>query len=243
MDLPLNFGGQLIRPDVRRLSDMRELLFDRSFAESAEDMDLYYMYRDLYLSRKDQEKIREAGLRYDITIIPPLMLGKEYVKTAGHYHPPADGGGITYPEVYEVLEGEAHYLLQRPEGDKIVDVVLITAEEGEKVLIPPGYGHITINPSNKRLKMANWVARGFSSIYDPIRKRRGGAYYETVDGFVKNDAYGEIPPLRFLRPKDLPMFGLVKAKEMYGLVRENIKLLEFLTRPWEFVEVFEKVLE
>lgn len=243
MDLPLTFGDRVVQPDVRRLSDMRELLFDRSFADHADDMDLYFMYRDLYLSRRDHEILKEADLRYDITIIPPLLLGCEYVKTAGHYHPPAGKEGVTYPEVYEVLEGEAHYLLQRLEGSSITDVVIVEAAERDKVLIPPGYGHITINPSNKRLKMANLVSRSFSSIYEPIVRKRGGAYFETIDGFVKNKLYGELPPIRFIKPRDMPEFGLIKAKEIYGLIRKDIECLEFLTNPAAFIDKFEKILE
>ncbi len=243
MDLSLTFGDKVIQPDIRRLSDMRELLFDQSFAKDARDMDLYYMYRDLYLSKKDWGMIKDAGLRYDITIIPPLMLGKEFVKTAGHYHPPTEEGGVTYPELYEVLEGSADYLLQRLEGDNITDVVVVTAEEGDKVLIPPGYGHITINSSKRRLKMSNWVARNFSSVYDPIQKMRGAAYFETVDGYVKNKLHTDLPAIRFVKPKDLPQFGLSRAKEMYGLVRKEIERLEFLTKPAEFIDSFEGILE
>ena len=97
------------------------------------------------------EKLREQNIRYDITIIPPGMLGREYIKTAGHYHPLVPGGSVTYPELYEVLEGEALYLLQRQD---LGDVVAINASAGDKVLVPPNYGHITINGSNKKLKMA-----------------------------------------------------------------------------------------
>jgi len=243
MDLPLTFGDRVAQPDIRRLFDMRELLFDRSFAEHADDMDLYFMYRDLYLSRRDHEMLREAGLRYDITIIPPLLLGCEYVKTAGHYHPPAGREGITYPEVYGVLEGEAHYLLQRLEGASITDVVLVEAKAGDKVLIPPGYGHITINASNKRLKMANLVAGNFSSVYEPIVSRRGGAYFETTDGFVKNSLHEDLPPIRFIKPRNIPEFGLVKSKEIYGLIRKEIDRLEFLTNPAAFMDSFEGILE
>ena len=112
--MELEFGGKRREPDIRRLSDMREVVFDQSWLATAEDFELYYMYRDLFLSRGDGEKLREQNLRYDITIIPPGMLGREYIKTAGHYHPLVPGGSVTYPELYEVLEGKALYLLQRP---------------------------------------------------------------------------------------------------------------------------------
>ena len=85
--MQLEFGSKRQDPDVRRLFDMKEVIFDRDWLAKAEDFDLYYMYRDLYLSKSDKEKLLRQGLRYDITIIPPGMLGCEYIKTAGHYHP------------------------------------------------------------------------------------------------------------------------------------------------------------
>ena len=164
--MELEFGGRSKKPDIRWLFDMKEVIYDKSWLAKAENIELYYMYRDLYLSNADKDKLIDQNLRYDITIIPPRMLGVEYVKTAGHYHPIPPGGTVSYPELYEVLEGEAIYLLQKQD---MSDVAAVYAAAGDKVLVPPNYGHITINRSNKILKMANLVARDFSSIYDPIR--------------------------------------------------------------------------
>lgn len=181
--MDLEFGSKRRKPDIRYLFDMKDVIFDRNWLEAADNIELYYMYRDLFLSRSDEKKLIEQGLRYDITIIPPRMLGREYIKTAGHYHPLVPGGSITYPELYEVLEGEALYLMQKRD---LSDILVVNASAGDKVLVPPNYGHITINRSNKTLKMANFVARNFSSLYDPIKDRAGGAYFFTTDGWIKN---------------------------------------------------------
>ncbi|WP_301664617.1 glucose-6-phosphate isomerase family protein [Methanoculleus frigidifontis] len=95
--------------------------------------------------------LAEQNVRFDITVIPPGAVGGEYVKTKGHYHP-LTPAGIGYPELYQVLAGEAHYLLQRK---NLRDVVVVTAKAGEFVLIPPGYGHVTVNPGKENLVMAN----------------------------------------------------------------------------------------
>ena len=71
---------------------MREVIFDQNWLAGAEDTELYYMYRDLFLSRADREQLLKQDVRYDITIIPPNWLGREYVKTVGHYHPLVPGG-------------------------------------------------------------------------------------------------------------------------------------------------------
>lgn len=238
MEKTLEFGEMRAKPGIRMLFDMEDVVYDRDWLSGAANIELYYMYRELSLSKNDALLMKEHGLRYDITIIPPLMLGCEYVKTAGHYHPYVPGTDTTYPEIYEVLGGEAHYLMQRQENDGIADAVLIKAREGDKVIIPPGYGHLTINVSNKVLKMANWVARDFDSLYEPVKVKGGGAYFILDDGIVKNPAYDTVPELRLLEPTNIKELGLQKNREMYGLVRD-IGKLGFLTEPQEYGWVFD----
>ncbi len=242
METLLEFGAKKIKPTVRRLFDMKDVIYDREWLSSADNIELYYMYRELSLSKNDALAMKEHGLRYDITIIPPRMLGCEFVKTAGHYHPEVTGTDTTFPEMYEVLSGEAQYLMQKLEDDKIKDVILVKAGEGDKVIIPPGYGHLTINASRKVLKMANWVARDFESIYAPMKEKGGGAYFFLEKGIVKNSRYSEVSEIRNIAPFNVKELGLQKGKEMYGLVRDLHKL-EFLTKPQEYAWVFEKMQE
>lgn len=240
MDRTLTYGGRRFEPRIRMLSDIVHVLLDARILEKG-DHELYYMYRDLALSLSDHKTIMEHELRYDITVIPPFMIGREYVKTLGHYHPPIPGTDLSYPEVYEVLSGECHYLLQKHDGEAIVDVVMVRALAGDKVIIPPDYGHVTINACNRELKMANWVSRDFSSVYEPYIELHGAAYYLTEDGLLVNPHYGYVPEVREVKPGNFSELELVRGKEMYGLVKD-IGKLDFLNRPQDFGWLFEKVL-
>ncbi len=95
------------------------------------------MYCDLALTAEDRAYLREQNVRFDVTVIPPGTVGKEYVKTKGHYHPQSPSG-VGYPEFYQVFAGEAFYLLQRSD---LGDIVTVAAKTGEFVLIPPGDDH------------------------------------------------------------------------------------------------------
>ena len=114
------------------------------------------------------------------------------------------------------------------------------------MIIPPGYGHLTINSSDKVLKMANWIALNAESIYSPIAEKGGGAYFFLRDGLVKNSKYVNIPEIRIMKPFDLQNskvlsnIGLKKEQYMYDLVKD-IKKLEFLTKPQEYVWLFEEL--
>lgn len=172
-----------IKPDIRFLNDMKEVLCDQKWAETAPNFELYYMYRGVK---------KKNGLRYDITVIPPRMLGQEFVKTKGHGHT------RTYGEVYILLEGQALYLLQKYAGNKIEDVYAVKAKKGGVVVIPPHYGHITINPSKKEtLKEANWLCETCQNVYDLFMEKQGACYYYTAKGWIKNKQYARIPKLRF----------------------------------------------
>lgn len=241
MSQTLEFGAVIRKPDIRYAKDMGEVILDQEWLKKNRDAELYYMYRDLW-RENDEQRIKGGNLRYDITIIPPRVIGKEYVKTKGHYHPVAEGGK-TYPEIYEVLEGKAHYLLQKKSQEGVIDdVVLIETEAGEKAIIPPNYGHITINPSEESLKMANWVDRRFDSIYEDIIDLEGGAYFELSNGeFVKNDNYEEVPELRFGEPSEVAELGIVSGEDMYDLI-DNLQNLDFLKNPQDYESIFSRVL-
>ena len=175
------WDGPLPKPAERTVVDMQCVLADAG--DITADKTLYFMYRNLSKSEEDKVWLSENKLRYDITVIPPCTLGREYVKTKGHYHPDAPCGH-GYPELYQVLSGEAHFMLQKTD---LSDICVLKAKEGDVVLIPPGYGHVTINPSDKTLVMANIVSDDFESEYEYYTKMNGAAYYEFSGGeFVKN---------------------------------------------------------
>ncbi|WP_292488010.1 glucose-6-phosphate isomerase family protein [Methanohalobium sp.] len=237
----IKFGRISRTANVRMLNDMHDVLYDKKQMSIKKNPELYYMYRDLYKDDYDFETIKKHNLRYDITVIPPKMVGREYVKTAGHCHPKVPDTDVSYPEVYQVLEGYATYLLQKMEGGKVEDVVVINAQAGDYVVIPPDYCHITINTSDETLKMANWVCREFSSLYDSIKQRSGGAYYLIDTGFIKNPEYYEVPQIRYLSPLEYPKFGLNKGQDMYNLIT-GIGKLKFLTSPQEYMDDFDYII-
>ncbi|KKM09038.1 hypothetical protein SY88_21210 [Clostridiales bacterium PH28_bin88] len=231
----LNFSDEIFHPepDIRRLKDARYVLA----AET--DMDgntpLYYMYRGVY-RKQDWEIFLEHDIRYDITVLVHGTIGREFVKTVGHFHPVKPNSTETYPEYYEVLHGEAIYLLQKNSrsGD-VEEILAVEAKKGDKVFIPPGYGHITINPGDSYLVMANLIERNFSSLYEPFRDKRGAAYYyiqgENGKGeYTRNDHYHHSVGLKMVGAPSLPQpIEAVKGKTLYEGFTANPEAFVILT--------------
>ena len=74
--------------------------------------------------------------------------------------------------------------LLREHDVSVDEVILVKTTRGDKVIVPPNYGHVTKHPSEKTLKMANWVCRSFESLYEPYTQHHGGAYYELINGWL-----------------------------------------------------------
>jgi glucose-6-phosphate isomerase len=224
-----------VAPQPRTLREMQSVIFDKEWLRGANvDQSLYFMYRDCVLP-EDQQIARQLEIRYDITVLLPVCLGKEFNKTKGHYHSEYKPG-LCYPELYQVLEGQAHILLQKPSAGTVSEAMVIVAHEGQIVLVPPNYGHITINPTEKTLKMANWVSTRVHSFYEPFEEKGGGAYRELCDGqFIPNPRYGALPPLRVVSAHEYPELGLRHGQPIYELIRIPERL-RFLSYPDELQE-------
>jgi len=229
--------GELPQPAVRTIEEMRPVLADPS-CECSDP--LYFMYRDLARSDADWYWLHHHNLRYDLTVIPPRNLCGEWVKTKGHYHP-KNAAGLGYPEIYEVIEGTAHYLLQSRSLD---DVVMISARAGDLVIIPPDYGHISINPTpDQTLVMANIVSTAFESEYGEYETYHGAAYYEMCSGMIqKNPHYPAIPPVRHLGANSGRGTHRISKGPLYNLIG-NEDALAFLNYPEKFSTVFTVLLK
>lgn len=181
---------KLENPDIRHLSDMGSVVFDKEWLKSAPDRDMYYMYRGL----KHQD-----SLRYDITVIPPFLMGTEYAKTLGHFHE------VGSKEMYIVLEGEALFIFQKGK-DAVEKFIAVKAKKGDVAIVPEGYAHVTVNPSQtETLKMANWVNSGYTFDYKSVTDKGGLCYFYTQTGWIKNNNYKSIPEITFEEPlKEIP---------------------------------------
>ncbi len=232
------WNGPLPAPGIRTIREMRPVLADPTCAASDP---LYYMYRDLARSEADRRWLCNHRLRYDITVIPPRDLCGEHVKTKGHYHPD-NPVGTGYPELYEVLEGTAQFLLQ---SRRLDDVILVLASTGACVIIPPGYGHITINPSpDTTLVLANLVSTAFESEYGEYETLHGAAYYVMSDGrIIKNLHYPDVPPARKCTAvKGQGTAGRACAGSIYSLIGDR-EALAFLNEPEKYPDLFKGLLK
>ncbi len=198
---------------VRTLGQMKATMM--SFKEYAANLDMYFMYRSVY---------KHDGIRFDITVIPALDIEGECAKTHGHYHPKSEDG-LEYPEVYQVLRGSAVFILQKKHRSGNVDALIVHAKEGDTVLLPPGWGHVSINDGETTLVLANLVCDKFESLYDEYDENRGAAYYFLKGGEVQQNQNYVIQGSGHMQAAEL--------NQRYGFASKDI-LAEFFSHPEKF---------
>ena len=194
---------------------------------------IYLMYRNL-CSASHKKIMAKHNMRYDITVIFPRMLGDEFAKTLGHYH--SVSKEISYPEVYEVLAGRAHFLLQKVKGSRVEDVVVLEASQGDMVIVPSGYGHVTINPANEILAVSDLQSASTKADYGPIKKLHGAAYFETKNGFVKNTNYTN-HKMRIIKAAGIKEKYFGTKKPVYSIFVSSPEKFAFLNRPENFIQM------
>ncbi len=234
--------GEAHAVNVRTLRQMLDVVYNREEARKFElENPMYYMFRDVK-RKEDAALFENSHLRYDITVLPPTKIGTEYNKTYGHYHGMANSK-LSFPELYEILNGEAWYVLQYRQSivsNEATRVFLVKARAGDKIIIPPNFGHVTLNSSiTDPLVMDNINEWKFKSDYTPYRQKRGAAYFVMEHDKIKNTNYAAVPKLEEISARDFnrlvnPIIA-VKLEEdrTYGLFLKNPHLFDFLKDPMQ----------
>lgn len=148
--------------------------------------------------------IRGGSEKGNITVWETGLVGREYIKTYGHYH--VDD----LPETYWFLAGEGIAILQKKAGDgsdpsKLEAVRIIPVKAGDQLDIPAWWGHLVVNTGDTHLvtKDDSPVAGVGDSAsmpqhadYTDVQKMKGFAYYVVNEGgkpaLVKNPLYKSI---------------------------------------------------
>lgn len=220
--------GAEIQPSIRKLGDMKDVLFNQNFINDKNKEDELYRSFRAAGQNKNNTIFEAHKMRYDVTVMDVYDLGGEFNKTFGHYHPLVVQN-LGYPEIYEVISGEVIYVMQKRYEDLHYDVKLVHAKAGDKVIMEPNYGHISVNIGKKPLVEANLVNSTFNSDYDSIRQMRGGAVYITdKKSVIINKNYRNVSISHLEAPK---IDFLTQGKSLYDEYIAHPEHFRFLNNP------------
>ncbi|KKW27496.1 MAG: Glucose-6-phosphate isomerase [Parcubacteria group bacterium GW2011_GWB1_52_7] len=133
-----------------------------------------------------------------------------------------------------MLAGRGRWIIQRYETDpaQIDEIYLVEAGPGEKICVPPSFGHITINAETEPLVIANVIADKVGYDYEPYKILRGAAARllaseaPSMIEIESNRNYRVVPPLRKLKPKKDWYNGYFDP--LYSVLASNHEHFKFL---------------
>ncbi|MCK4896689.1 MAG: hypothetical protein KAS47_07765, partial [Candidatus Heimdallarchaeota archaeon] len=95
--------------------------------EIGEDLEVYRTYEGI---RNIQDKELWNNITYSILVLQSGQINGRYFNTIGYYRSFAENG-YCYPEIFQLAEGYAEFLLQQPREnhEKVKDVVVIRMQK------------------------------------------------------------------------------------------------------------------
>jgi glucose-6-phosphate isomerase len=155
----------------------------------------YRMYNGI-ARQQHVEALRGSPLRYELTLMLPKPLGRERAKTVGHIHNAPAPTRPTFPEIFQVVHGVAHFLFYALRDNRVHTCNWTEVRAGGKIIAPPDLYHLTINAGDEALVFADLIPRRALAIYDEVRASHGAPYFELDDGnWVPNPRLKNLPPL------------------------------------------------
>ena len=114
----------------------------------------------------------------------------------------------------------------------VKDVILVKVHEGQTLLVPPNYGHCSVNIGVGPMIFSNLAYVPCGIDYGPVQKRGGmPVFAKEEDGtvrFVKNEAYKNLPNIHFAVPTENAKFGIKFGKPVYQSYIETPEAFDFL---------------
>ena len=237
--LSLRSGVAELGPDllveedrIRRLAELAPVM-----AEPVGRRGRRVEYRMLNGVRKaDDTRLQGLPLRYELTIMGGRPIGSEAAKTFGHVHIRPGGAMFGYPEVVEVVHGEAGFLIQdlrgSPDGPMSTVAWLVRARPGDWVILPPELAHVTIDLGAGPLVFSDIIDRRATGIYSGVAGAAGFAWYVGSDGRLwRNPHYVEVPRLIEV---DAVEWSGPAAGTLYRMFRQDPDAFAWLSDPAMF---------
>jgi len=123
----------------------------------------------------------------------------------------------------------------------VEDVIVVETGPGDKVVIPPGWAHATVNLGDTPMAFGAVYALDAQLLYEPLRKLQGTAHYVLADGTLEpNPRYRAVPEARRQAPHEIPGHGIRHGRPALS---GDLSLLDLVSRPERYPAVWERLVK
>lgn len=232
------------KSSVKTAGQMSHLLYNSTDVDP--DSVSYVFYMNI-MREADRPLFAKYGYINGITVLMPNQQDGECHKNSGHYHCVTKGHTLPFPEVYEILCGEAMFLLQESHDFHATDMHVDTSKAvllkpGEKIVVPPFYAHCAVNIGEGPMAFGN-LAAPCELDYEPIRRHHGFFTYVMKQRghlvLLANPHYPALPLMKFMKPKENSEMGIRFETSLYEMFMKHPDRFAYLNNP----EPYEAVMQ
>lgn len=183
-----------------------------------------------------REDLLARNLLFGVVTYASGRLGEEPVRSQGHVHAVSKSCGASTAELYEIWSGRAVILMQESDGDDPGRCFAVTAEEGEVVVVPPGWAHATISADpSQPLTFGAWCVRDFGFDYRGVRVHNGLAWFPLLEAnrlcWEANPHYPVRTRLVEKGPEDYASLGLKKGVPVWKQYLQDPESVLWVPQP------------
>ncbi|MGL5722422.1 MAG: glucose-6-phosphate isomerase family protein [Brevinema sp.] len=233
ISLTFSYGEGVFGPieEQRSLESIRQSLLD----PKCSGPEIVYSIAMDVGCHKDRQILIDKNLLYGSVIYNQGRLGDEPIRSQGHVHAVSQSCGMSTPELYEIWQGKAIIYMQENVTDDPGRCFAVIANPGDKVLVPPSWGHMTISADSEvPLVFGAWCVRDFGFDYKGVREHNGLAWFPVWkdDSIVwrRNPSYRE-SVLVEKSPRTYSEFSLDPTISIYKEFERNGDIVDFIARP------------
>lgn len=250
--LRLGDGVQTDEPEIRSTPDLLAVAYrpDAILQGSMPQSPLYSVYRNVRTTEAMHDEITRRGLCYTLMVVRDGVIPNtpEWVRTRGHENSRAPGTSLSYPEIHEVLHGEAWLYLQHGITDGVNDVVVMPLRAGDKTVVAPGWASLLVNIGSEPLVVGTWRMEDCHTEHAELAAHGGMAHFvlrgEHDSPFCEaNSRYKAVPEPRTAAPKELSDWGLTRAEPLLAAFHRSPEYLRCLLRPQDFADVWKTLYD
>lgn len=238
--LGFEYGPDCFGPDVevRRLDAIRGSLRD---PDCTGPDPVYAIAMDIGKPRHRQALVQRS-LLVGAVIFAPGALGEEPVRSQGHVHAISASSGSSTPELYEIWAGRAVIYMQERVTDDPGRCFAVHCGPGERVLVPPGWAHATINADPAQpMVFGAFCVRDYGFDYDDVRRHHGLAFYPLLrEGgliWLPNSSYRPSQLIEKKPGRYVP-FGIRPDAALYHQFEDDFNRMRFVSKPQPYAEAF-----
>lgn len=248
----LQFVGDVLcdAPEGVRSADLRFIVRDTGSVDAMNGAELLYqVYRNVRPALL-ADAMNRYGFSYALTTFKAGTIGggAEWVRTRGHTNSDAPGTNLSYPEIHEVLRGDAWLYLQHGASGRPNDVVTIPLSPGEKAVVAPGWASLLVNVGAAELVVGTWRMADCHTDRAALGAIGGMAHFILRDPsgtpFCEaNPRYGVVPAARVAVAKELLDWGLTPSEPLLAAFHRSPEYLRCLLRPQDFADVWKTLYD